>query len=56
MHSNSQSPHATELAGQALNSGRGIMELVRERELLNEAQIEDILSPANMTGVRPGRR
>ncbi len=40
---------ATELAGEALGSGRGIIELVREKELLTEEQITQILSADNMT-------
>jgi aspartate ammonia-lyase len=41
---------ATELATAAMKSGKGILELVRERRLLTEAQIRKVLNPASMTG------
>ena len=41
---------ATELAAEALKSGEGILELVRERHILTDAQIDEILSPAALTG------
>jgi len=41
---------ATELAKEAMASGRGILELVREKKLLTEKQIAEILDPAAMTG------
>jgi aspartate ammonia-lyase len=41
---------ATELAGEAMRTGRGILELVREKGLLTEAQIAQVLDPAAMTG------
>ena len=41
---------ATELAKEAMASGRGILELVREKTLLTEKQIAEILDPAAMTG------
>ena len=40
-----------ELAKEALESGKGILELVREQKLLTEDQIKEILSPENMTGL-----
>lgn len=40
----------TELAKEALASGKGILELVREQKLLTEAQIKDLLDPKKMTG------
>jgi aspartate ammonia-lyase len=43
---------ATELAAEALRSGRGVVELVRERQLLTDAQIRRILDPRAMTGGR----
>ena len=42
---------STELAIEAKASGKGILELVREKKLLTEEQIEEILSPENMTGI-----
>jgi aspartate ammonia-lyase len=41
---------ATELAKEAMATGRGILELVREKKILTEAQIEEVLDPATMTG------
>jgi aspartate ammonia-lyase len=41
---------ATELAAEAMRTGRGILELVRERKLLSEQQITDVLDPVAMTG------
>jgi aspartate ammonia-lyase len=41
---------ATALAKEALQTGQGIVELIRAKGLLDEKQIADILSPANMTG------
>ena len=40
-----------ELAKEAKESGKGILELVREKKLLTEEQINEILSPENMTGI-----
>jgi aspartate ammonia-lyase len=41
---------ATELAAEAMKTGRGILELVREKKLLTEEQIAKVLDPAAMTG------
>ncbi len=41
---------ATELAAEALKTGKGILELVREKKLLSEEQIKEILDPKKMTG------
>ncbi|MGE5804555.1 MAG: aspartate ammonia-lyase [Ignavibacteria bacterium] len=41
---------ATELAKEALESGKGILELVREQKLLTEEQIKQVLDPKKMTG------
>lgn len=40
----------TELAKEALETGKGILELIREKKLLTEAQIKELLDPAKMTG------
>lgn len=40
----------TELAKEALQSGKGILELIREKKLLTEDQIAKLLDPATMTG------
>jgi aspartate ammonia-lyase len=41
---------ATELAAEAMKTGRGILELVREKKVLTEEQIAKVLDPAAMTG------
>ncbi|HEV8201960.1 MAG TPA: aspartate ammonia-lyase [Candidatus Polarisedimenticolia bacterium] len=43
---------ATELAAEAMKTGRGIVELVREKKILSEAQLKEIFDPAAMTGQR----
>src|SRR6187399_2470483 len=40
----------TELAKEALQSGKGILELIREKKLLTEDQITKLMDPAAMTG------
>jgi aspartate ammonia-lyase len=40
----------TELAKEALKTNKGILELVREKKLLTEAQIKDLMDPAKMLG------
>jgi aspartate ammonia-lyase len=40
----------TALAKEALESGRGVAELVLEQKLLTRAQLDDILDPKRMTG------
>jgi len=42
---------ATELAAEAMKTGKGIVELVREKKLLTEEQIGEVLDPKAMTGV-----
>ena len=44
---------ATELAAEAYATGKGLLELVREKKILTEAQIADILDPAKLTGLDP---
>jgi aspartate ammonia-lyase len=41
---------ATELAAEALESGEGILALVREKHILTDEQIDEILNPAALTG------
>jgi aspartate ammonia-lyase len=41
---------ATKLAAEALKTGRGIVELVREKGILTDKQIAEVLDPAKMTG------
>jgi len=43
---------ATALATEAMKTGKGIMELVREKKVLTEKQIADVMNPAAMTGQR----
>ncbi len=43
---------ATELAAEAARTGRGILELVREKHILTEAQIADVFNPMAMAGLR----
>ena len=40
-----------ELAKEAKETGKGILELVREKKLLTEDQIKDLLSPEKMIGL-----
>ena len=41
---------STELAAEAMKTGRGIMELVREKKILTDQQIAEVLDPVAMTG------
>jgi len=41
---------ATELAAEAMKTGKGIVELVREKKLLTEEQISTVLDPRAMVG------
>jgi aspartate ammonia-lyase len=43
---------STELAAEAMKTGRGIIELIREKKILTEKQIAEILDPQSMTGQR----
>jgi aspartate ammonia-lyase len=40
---------ATAIAAEALRTGKGVVELVREKRLLSEAQIEKVLDPVALT-------
>src|SRR6476660_6457245 len=40
----------TELAKEALQTNKGILELIREKKLLTEEQIKTVMDPATMTG------
>jgi len=42
---------ATELAKEAYRTNKGILEIVRDKDILTDAQIEEILSPAALTGL-----
>ncbi len=42
---------ATELADEAYKSGKGILEIIREKKVLSEAQIKELLDPVKLTGL-----
>jgi aspartate ammonia-lyase len=42
---------ATELANEAYKSGKGILEIIRERQILTEAQIADLLDPVKLANL-----
>jgi aspartate ammonia-lyase len=46
---------ATELAAEALKSGKGVLELIREKKLLTEQQIKELLDPVKLTGLDQGK-
>ena len=43
---------ATELAAEAMKTGKGILALIREKKVLSEEEIARVLDPAAMTGAR----
>ena len=46
---------ATELAGEAYKSGKGIIEIIREKKILTEQQIQELLDPSKLTGLDPSK-
>jgi aspartate ammonia-lyase len=42
---------ATELADEAYKSGKGILEIIREKKALTEQQIKELLDPVRLTGL-----
>jgi aspartate ammonia-lyase len=46
---------ATELAAEAYKSGKGILEIIREKKLLTEPQIKELLDPVKLTGLDTGK-
>jgi len=42
---------ATEQANEAYKSGKGVLEIIREKNLLTEQQIKDLLDPVKLTGL-----
>jgi aspartate ammonia-lyase len=46
--------NSTRIAKAALETGRGVLELIREEALMTEEALEEVLKPANM--IRPQRR
>jgi aspartate ammonia-lyase len=45
---------ATELAAEAYSSGKGILEIIRERNILTEEQIAQLLDPAELAKLNRG--
>jgi len=45
---------ATELANEAYKSGKGILEIIREKKILTEQQITDLLDPIKLTNLNEG--
>ena len=46
---------ATEIANEAYKSGKGVLEVIREKKLLTEEQIKDILDPIKLTNLDPSK-
>jgi aspartate ammonia-lyase len=46
---------ATELAGEAYKTGKGILEIIREKKILTEQQIKELLDPVKLTGLDKGK-
>ena len=46
---------ATELAKEAYDSGKGILQIIREKKILTEDQIRDLLDPVKLTGLDPAQ-
>jgi aspartate ammonia-lyase len=44
---------ATELAQEAYRSGKGILEVIREKKILTEEQIKELLDPVKLTNLDP---
>jgi len=42
---------ATELAQEAYKSNKGILEIIREKKILTEQQIQELLDPVKLTGL-----
>jgi aspartate ammonia-lyase len=42
---------ASELANEAYKSGKGLLEIIREKKVLNEEQIKELLDPAKLTNL-----
>jgi len=45
----------TELATEAYSSGKGIIEVIREKHILTEDQIKDLLDPIKLTNLDPSK-
>jgi aspartate ammonia-lyase len=44
---------ATELAKEAYDTKKGILQIIREKKILTEDQIRDLLDPVKLTGLDP---
>jgi aspartate ammonia-lyase len=44
---------ATELAKEAYDTNKGILQIIREKKILTEAQIQELLDPVKLTGLDP---
>ncbi len=44
---------ATELAAEAYRTNKGILEIIREQQILSEEQISELLNPEKLTGRKP---
>ena len=44
---------ATALAAEAYKSGKGVLQVIREKKILTEAQIKDLLDPIKLTNLDP---
>jgi aspartate ammonia-lyase len=42
---------ATELANEAYKSGKGLLEIISEKNVLTEEQIKEVLDPAKLTNL-----
>jgi aspartate ammonia-lyase len=46
---------ATELAAEAYKSGKGVIEVIREKKVLTDAQIRDLLDPLKLANLDPSK-
>ena len=46
---------ATELANEAYKSGKGVLEIIREKKLLTEQQIQELLDPIKLTNLEKAK-
>src|SRR5277367_959830 len=46
---------ASEVANEAYKSGKGILEVIREKKILTDAQIQQLLDPVKLTGLDKGK-
>ena len=46
---------ATKLAAEAQKSGKGILEVIREKKALTEPQIKELLDPMKLTNLDPAQ-